>query len=83
MDFPERYELVFATPPAQQAQPGRHDDTVVVHRTQTAGAGGYPIYEDDTGIVRAEISADGEIRMVASGGHQAPVVPRAVRTVHN
>lgn len=86
MDFPERYELVFAGPPPSRGDARdtsrSQEDTVVVHRTQTAGAGGYPIYEDDTGIVRAEISTDGEIRMVASGGHQAPVVPRAVRTVH-
>jgi hypothetical protein len=73
-DYPENYELVFRAPAVE-------DDVVVVHRTERAGAGGYPIYEDDTGIVRAEISADGEVRMMASGGHQAPDTPRAVRTV--
>ncbi|MEV6010920.1 DUF6296 family protein [Streptomyces sp. NPDC051976] len=75
MEYPEAYELVFQAPAVE-------DDVVRVHRTSSAGAGGYPIYEDETGIVRAEISADGEVRMVASGGHQAPGVPRAVRTAH-
>ncbi|WP_405577393.1 DUF6296 family protein [Streptomyces sp. NBC_01190] len=72
MEYPESYELVFPTP-------GGGEDIVAVHRTEQAGAGGYPIYADETGIVRAEISADGEVRMVASGGQQAPAVPRAVR----
>jgi hypothetical protein len=75
MEYPEGYELVFQVP-------AEEDDVVTVHRTEQAGSGGYPIYEDETGIVRAEISADGEVRMQASGGHQAPVVPRAVRTLH-
>ncbi|MBM9510124.1 DUF6296 family protein [Actinacidiphila acididurans] len=74
MEYPENYELVFQAPAVE-------DDVVVVHRTDQSGAGGYPIYEDETGIVRAEISADGEVRMMASGGHQAPDVPRAVRTI--
>ena len=72
MEYPEFYELVFQAPAVQ-------DDVVVVHRTAASGAGGYPVYEDETGIVRAEISADGEVRMLASGGHQEPVVPCAVR----
>jgi hypothetical protein len=75
MDYPETYELVFRAPAVE-------DDVVVVRRTEKSGAGGYPIYEDETGIVRAEISADGEVRMIASGGHQAPDVPRAVRSLH-
>ncbi|WP_329128764.1 DUF6296 family protein [Streptomyces sp. NBC_01476] len=75
MENPESYELVF-----HSAADG--DDVVSVHRTEQKGSGGYPIYEDETGIVRAEISADDEVRMLASGGHQAPVVPRAVRTLH-
>jgi hypothetical protein len=75
MEYPVTYELVFHAPAVE-------DDVVVVHRTERSGAGGYPIYEDETGIVRAEISADGEVRMMASGGHQAPGVPRAVRSVH-
>ncbi|MEW2516793.1 DUF6296 family protein [Actinacidiphila alni] len=75
MDYPQTYELVFHAPSVE-------DDVVHVHRTEKSGAGGYPIYEDETGIVRAEISADGEVRMIASGGHQAPGVPRAVRSLH-
>lgn len=76
MDYPETYELVFDAPAVE-------DDVVVVRRTEKAGAGGYPIYEDETGIVRAEISDSGEVRMVASGGHQAPDVPSAVRSVRS
>ena len=72
MEYPESYELVFGAPAVE-------DDVVIVHRSQQSGAGGYPVYEDETGIVRAEISADGEVRMVASGGHQEPVLPRAIR----
>ncbi|MEC3992204.1 DUF6296 family protein [Actinacidiphila sp. DG2A-62] len=77
MDYPERYELVFQEPASDA------DDSVVVHRTGTSGAGGNPVYEDETGIVRAEISADGEVRMMASGGHQAPAEPRSVRSLHS
>ncbi|MFG1808017.1 DUF6296 family protein [Streptomyces sp. NPDC049040] len=74
MDYPETYELVFHAAAVE-------DDAVLVHRTDRSGAGGYPIYQDDTGIVRAEISADGEVRMVASGGHQTPDVPLSVHSV--
>lgn len=76
MDYPETFELVFQAPAVE-------DDVVVVRRTERSGAGGHPVYEDETGIVRAEISADGEVRMMASGGHQAPGVPRVVRTVRH
>jgi hypothetical protein len=75
MDYPETYELVFQAPAVE-------DDVVLVRRTEKSGAGGYPIYEDETGIVRAEISSNGEVRMIASGGHQAPDVPHAVRSIH-
>lgn len=61
MDYPECYELVFQAPAVE-------DDVVIVHRTERAGAGGYPVYEDESGIVRAEISDRGEVRMLASGG---------------
>lgn len=71
MDYPQTYELIFDAPAVE-------DDVVLVHRTEKSGAGGYPVYEDVTGIVRAEISSDGEVRMMASGGHQAPGRPRAV-----
>ncbi|MFE7133198.1 DUF6296 family protein [Streptomyces sp. NPDC057638] len=76
MEFAQRYELVF------QAS-GTADDVVVVHRTERSGAGGHPVYEDETGIVRAEISEQGEIRMLASGGHQAPGLPVTVRPLHD
>ncbi|MGW7363461.1 DUF6296 family protein [Streptomyces sp. NPDC054841] len=62
------FELVFAGAGAEQA-PGS-EDAVVVHRTDRKGAGGHPIYTDDTGIVQAEISDRGEVRMIASGAHQ-------------
>lgn len=61
MDYPECYELVFQAPAVE-------DDVVIVRRTERAGAGGYPVYEDESGIVRAEISDRGEVRMLASGG---------------
>ncbi|GAB7035559.1 DUF6296 family protein [Streptomyces sp. NPDC021749] len=76
MDYPERYELVFQAPAVE-------DDVVVVHRTERAGAGGYPIYEDESGIVRAEISDRGEVRMLASGGHQAPRTPLLARPLES
>ncbi|MFI6289167.1 DUF6296 family protein [Streptomyces sp. NPDC051018] len=72
MTYAESYELVFQAAAVE-------DDVVIVRRTDRAGAGGSPIYEDDTGIVRAEISDRGEVRMLASGGHQAPGMPVTVR----
>jgi hypothetical protein len=70
-DYPETYELIF--------QASAVDDVVVVRRTDMSGAGGSPVYEDETGIVRAEISARGEVRMLASGGHQAHELPVTAR----
>ncbi|MFH7595613.1 DUF6296 family protein [Streptomyces racemochromogenes] len=61
-----RYELTFP------GGAGADGDTVVVDRTESTGPGGHPVYADATGIVRAEISDRGEVRMLASGGHQAP-----------
>ncbi|MEU0989265.1 MULTISPECIES: DUF6296 family protein [unclassified Streptomyces] len=72
MEYAESYELMFQASAAE-------DDVVIVRRTERAGAGGFPIYEDDTGIVRAEISDQGEVRMLASGGHQAPGMPVSIR----
>ncbi|MEU7065516.1 DUF6296 family protein [Streptomyces sp. NPDC053429] len=69
----ERYELVLP------GEPGAEPDTVVVSRTQLTGPGGHPVYEDRTGIVRAEISDRGEIRMLPSGGHQDPVTALEAR----
>ncbi|MFF8293334.1 DUF6296 family protein [Streptomyces sp. NPDC016309] len=59
MRIHDHYELDF----------GR-EDVVLVHRTERTGAGGHPVYSDDTGIVLAEISDRGEVRMLASGGQQ-------------
>ncbi|AEW93243.1 MULTISPECIES: DUF6296 family protein [Streptomycetaceae] len=75
MSYPEIYELVFEAPT------GAGSDVVVVRRTELKGAGGHPIYMDETGIVRAEISDRGEIRMLATGGHQAPRRPLGARPV--
>ncbi|MFG2595440.1 hypothetical protein EDD93_5161 [Streptomyces sp. 840.1] len=71
MDYPESYQLVFQSSAVE-------DDAVIVRRTAQAGAGGYPVYEDETGIVRAEISERGEVRMLASGGHQVLGTPLVV-----
>lgn len=87
MAYPERYELVFEElAPADPAGPPvpREDverDVVTVRRTARAGAGGFPVYEDETGIVRAEISDRGEVRMLASGGQQALSAPVTARSL--
>ncbi|MFB8106705.1 MULTISPECIES: DUF6296 family protein [Streptomyces] len=72
MEHTERYELIFQ-------MSGAEDDVVAVGLTDRTGAGGSPVYEDETGIVRAEISDRGEVRMLASGGHQAPGTPLLAR----
>jgi hypothetical protein len=61
----DAYELVFQDPA----------DTLVVYRTDRTGPGGHPVYADDSGIVQAEISDRGEIRMIATGGQQTPARP--------
>jgi hypothetical protein len=76
MSHPESYELIFP------ATAGEGDDVVVVRRTEQHGAGGHPVYSDETGIVRAEISDRGEVRMVASGGHQALRQPVQAHPLH-
>lgn len=63
---PVRYELVFSD------DTGSTQDVVIVGRTSSKGPGGHPIYADPTGIIRAEISDRNEVRILASGGHQAP-----------
>ncbi|MEU2156118.1 DUF6296 family protein [Streptomyces sp. NPDC019396] len=68
----EDYELVFAHAGAKDTGAAADEDAVVVHRTDRKGPGGHPVYADDTGIVQAEISDRGEVRMLASGGHQQP-----------
>ncbi|MBT2406182.1 MULTISPECIES: DUF6296 family protein [unclassified Streptomyces] len=71
----DRYELVF-----DGAEPGAEaGDSVVVSRTEQTGPGGHPVYADATGIVRAEISDQGEVRMLASGGHQTLTHPVQAR----
>ncbi|MFJ7060522.1 DUF6296 family protein [Streptomyces griseobrunneus] len=72
MEHTERYELIFQIS-------GAEDDVVAVRLTDRTGAGGSPVYEDETGIVRAEISDRGEVRMLASGGHQVPGTPLLAR----
>ncbi|MFJ3520500.1 MULTISPECIES: DUF6296 family protein [unclassified Streptomyces] len=74
-----RYELVFAGP--DHAVPGGEETVLLVHRTDRTGPGGHPIYADDTGIVQAEISDQGDVRMIASGGHQEPASRVSVRPV--
>ncbi|MFF4330589.1 DUF6296 family protein [Streptomyces sp. NPDC001591] len=70
-----RYELTFT------GSAGTGEDVVVVDRTDSTGPGGHPVYADATGIVRAEISDRGEVRMLPSGGHQAPAQPVTARRV--
>ncbi|MEU3462010.1 DUF6296 family protein [Streptomyces sp. NPDC006733] len=62
-----------ASPLRGAANRGQH--SVHVARTSTTGPGGYPIYVDSTGIIRAEISERGEVRMLASGFGQKPQQP--------
>ncbi|MEU9145944.1 DUF6296 family protein [Streptomyces sp. NPDC048349] len=62
----ERYELVFP----DGADEGQ--DVVVVSRTERSGPGGHPVYCDETGIVQAEISDQGEVRMLPSSSQQVP-----------
>ncbi|WP_424216675.1 DUF6296 family protein (plasmid) [Streptomyces sp. BI20] len=70
---PDTWELLF---PAS-ADGSAAEETLLVTRTSGTGAGGHPVYEDRSGIVRAEISDRGEVRMLASGGRQSP--PHGVR----
>ncbi len=73
----EARELVFAAPAPGDVR--GHEETVVVRRTQTKGPGGHPVYCDETGIVRAEISDRDEVRMLVSSVHQDPRRPIACR----
>lgn len=70
-------ELVFTA--SAPGEPHGHEDTVVVWRTQVNGPGGYPVYCDETGIVRAEISDGDEVRMLVSSVHQDPRRPISCR----
>ncbi len=75
----EEYELVFSRPGNEDADTEDAEDTVVVGATGTLGPGGHPVYADRSGIVRAEISDQGEVRMLATGGHQRVAQPIVVR----
>ncbi|QMU73963.1 hypothetical protein GXP74_22320 [Streptacidiphilus sp. P02-A3a] len=69
--------MVFA--PSVPGDPRSHEDSVLVRRTQAVGPGGYPVYCDETGIVRAEISDADEVRMLVSSVHQDLRRPVACR----
>ncbi|WP_063771864.1 DUF6296 family protein [Kitasatospora mediocidica] len=75
----DHYELTFFHEPG----PGPDDvpgcDIVLVHRRDTVGPGGHPLYHDDSGTVCAEISDRGEVRMFATGAHQHLRRPDLVR----
>ncbi|MFB7463530.1 DUF6296 family protein [Streptomyces sp. NPDC056224] len=62
----ERYQLVIPDGVADG------QDVVVVTRTDRSGPGGHPVYSDETGIVQAEISDQGEVRMLPSSSQQVP-----------
>ncbi|MFD9461798.1 DUF6296 family protein [Streptomyces sp. NPDC060027] len=68
----DRYRLTFTHPGPDSSMV---TDEVVVERTSTKGPGGNPVYSDPTGILRAEISPAGEVRMLASGAYQSPINP--------
>jgi hypothetical protein len=65
---PQGFELSFA--PLADGSAAGHPDVVTVLLTQVKGPGGHPVYADATGIVRAEISDRGEVRMLATSTHQ-------------
>ena len=71
-----RYELTFSLALVGSRTPA---EVVVVFRTAAQGPGGHPIYSDETGIVRAEISDRGECRMIATSAHQRLSRPVACR----
>jgi len=83
MEPQEGYELIFESPGPAHSGPGDAPppapDVVEVRRTDRTGPGGHPVYADATGIVQAEISDRGEVRMLATGGHQSPSAPVVAR----
>ncbi|MBC3840692.1 hypothetical protein GXW82_11705 [Streptacidiphilus sp. 4-A2] len=66
-------------PPSVPGEARDHGDSVIVRRTQVSGPGGHPVYCDETGIVRAEISDADEVRMLVSSVHQDPRRPVSCR----
>jgi hypothetical protein len=77
----EAFELRFAPTATGGPEAPEVPDTVVVHRTSARGPGGHPVYADASGIVRAEISDRGEVRMLATSAWQAPLRPIASHAV--
>ncbi|GAA5006210.1 MULTISPECIES: DUF6296 family protein [Streptomyces] len=75
MKNPDRFRLSFTHPGSGGASVVT--DEVVVERTESLGPGGHPVYSDPTGILRAEITPAGEVRMLASGAYQSPLNPSA------
>lgn len=71
-------ELTFV--PARPQDPA---DTVVVVRTPEFGPGGHCVYADASGIVRAEISDRGEVRMLATSAEQRPSRPVRCRPLQS
>ncbi|QMU77106.1 hypothetical protein GXW83_16710 [Streptacidiphilus sp. PB12-B1b] len=69
------FELHFAT----ALRPVTATESVVVRRTEATGPGGHPIYTDETGIVRAEISDRCEVRMMQTSARQELRRPVACR----
>ncbi|MCZ4123885.1 DUF6296 family protein [Streptomyces sp. H39-S7] len=71
------FDLIFADPDSSPLRGAgkRGQHTVHVAWTSAGGPGGHPIYVDSTGIIRAEISARGEVRMLATGFGQKPQQP--------
>ncbi|WP_232789723.1 DUF6296 family protein [Streptomyces jeddahensis] len=69
----DRYRLTFTD---RSSGAGVVTDEVIVERTDAVGPGGHPVYSDPTGILRAEISPAGEVRMLVTGVYQSPQAPR-------
>ncbi|MEV7342077.1 DUF6296 family protein [Streptomyces sp. NPDC093544] len=74
METTDRYRLSFTR---RRSDTDTTTDDVIVERTNSVGPGGNPVYCDPTGILRAEISSTGEVRMLASGAYQSPTAPSA------
>lgn len=70
------FELTFIARDSSSATAAgeRGGHTVHVAPTSLTGPGGYPVYADATGIIRAEISERGEVRMLATGFGQEPAL---------
>lgn len=69
-------EITFA-PVGPQDEP----DVVIMHRTPDLGPGGNNVYSDASGIVRAEVSGRGEVRMIATSAQQRPAQPLRCRSL--